>query len=100
MSEISAVSVFKHRDDIRYRIIDSEAVVIRQEAGEVLGLNQVGARLIGLIDSKTPVGGLLKNLHDEFDVDPDALERDVLGFLEELVEAGVIETVEPRAPEE
>lgn len=91
MTRITLSTVFRHVDDIRYRIIDDEAVVIRQEAGEVMGLNPTGARLLELIDAKKNVEGLLDAMGDEFQMERDELQRDVFRFLQELLEAGVIE---------
>lgn len=90
MTNITLTTIFRHVGDIRYRIIDDEAVVIRQRAGEVLGLNPTGARLLELIDSKTSVEGLVDVLASEFEMERAEIERDVLRFLKELQEAGVI----------
>ena len=91
MESINSSTVFRHVDDIRYRIIDDEAVVIRQEAGEVMGLNPTGARLLELIDSEKSVEGLVDAMSEEFQMERAELERDVFRFLQELWEAGVIE---------
>lgn len=88
---MTLTSVFRHSKDVRYRLIDDEAVVIRQDAGEVLGLNDIGARLLELIDGKRSVQGLLDRMADEFETDRSELEQDVLGFLKDLREAEVIE---------
>ena len=86
--------VFQRCKDVRYRIIDGEAVVIRQEAGEVLGINDVGARLLELVDGKLPVAKLIDALDGDYEVERSVLERDVFEFLKELVEAGLIEATE------
>jgi hypothetical protein len=90
---IDLASVFRHCGDVRYRIIDDEAVVIRQEAGEVLGLNQTAARLLDLIDGKLAVRDLVDKMVEEFETDRSALEKDVVKFLKDLLHAGVIEEV-------
>lgn len=77
--------------DARYRNVGGEGVVVRQSAGEVLVLNGVGARVLDLLAAPTPVGALLNALAEEFEVDRTTLERDVLAYLQELLEAGVIE---------
>jgi hypothetical protein len=91
---ITLTDVFRRRDDVRYRIIDGEAVVIRQQAGEVLGINDVGARLLELVDGNMAVVELIDALDGEYEVERSVLERDVLEFLQEIAEAGLIETVE------
>ena len=79
--------------DVRYRVLDGEAVVLRQRAAEVLGLNRVGSRVLELVDGETGVPELLDRLADEFEVERATLEADVRVFLDELVAAGVLERV-------
>jgi hypothetical protein len=89
--ELKPSTVFRHRGDVRYRIIDEEAVVVRQEAGEVLGLNETAARLLDLIDAKRKVSDLIDAMAEEFAIDRTPLEKDVMKFLKELLDAGLIE---------
>lgn len=77
--------------DVRYRMIEGEALVLRQEAAEVLGLNPVGSRVLELIDGRSTVAELIGRLADEYEVDRAELERDVLDFLVELLREGVLE---------
>jgi hypothetical protein len=86
-------SILRRAADVRHRLVGEEAVVLRQRAGEVLGLNEVGGRLLDLLDARTPVSGLLERLAAEFEVGQARLEEDVLAFLDRLVEVGVAEEV-------
>jgi hypothetical protein len=86
------------RRDVRFRTIGAEGVVIRQEAGEVLVVNEVGARVLALLDGQLAVEELLAQLAAEFDVDLQQLREDLAGYLDELVAAGVLEEVPPAAP--
>jgi len=79
------------RPDVRYRLLLNEAVVIRQDAAEVLGLNLVGARVLELIDEGLSEGGILERLLREFDVTPRQLQTDVRDFISELTDLGVVE---------
>lgn len=88
---IGPASLLKPRDDVRYRVVDHKAVVIRQGDGEVVILNEVGARVLALIEEGSSVGRLLDQMTDEFDVERGELERDVLAFLQELVDTGIAE---------
>ena len=85
--------VFKRCADARYRNIGGEGVVVLQAAGEVLVLNTVGARILDLLQSDLRVGALVATLSIEYDVDRATLELDVPAYLQELLEAGVIEHV-------
>ena len=86
-------SVFMTRADVRFRVVGDEAIVVRQEASEVLALNDVGAGVLSLLDAKMTVAELVEALLSEYDVDRDSLRRDVEGFLTELRDAGVVEEV-------
>lgn len=90
---IGPASVLKPRADVRYRVVDRQAVVIRQNDGEAVLLNEVGARVLGLIEERNPVGRLIDRMAEEFDVDRAVLERDVLAFLQELEDTGIAEEV-------
>ncbi|MEM6795273.1 MAG: HPr-rel-A system PqqD family peptide chaperone [Acidobacteriota bacterium] len=85
---------FRRRRDVRFRIIDREAVVLRQEAGETLVLNEVGARILQMVDGGLTLETIIETLTSEFDVDPTQADEDTRSFLEELATAGVIETLE------
>jgi hypothetical protein len=88
---LSEASVLKPRADVRFRVIGDEAVIVRQEEAEVIALNEVGASILSLLDSRRSVGDLLDALLEEYDVDRDSLAGDVSRFLTELREAGVVE---------
>lgn len=90
---IGLSSVLRRRGDIRYRTIDGEAVVIRQGAGEVLVLNEVGSRILDLADGETPVSGWVESLAAEYEADAVTLARDLLRFAGELEGAGLLELV-------
>jgi len=84
-------AVFRPRADVRFRVIGDEAVVVRQEDAEVIALNEVGASVLALLDSRRSVREVLDALLEQYDVDRESLSSDVLGFLSELRDAGVVE---------
>jgi hypothetical protein len=93
MNDIRGASVLRRREDVRYRVIDEEGVVVRQSAGEVLVLNDLGTRILALADGAAPVAGWIEALLTDYDVERQELERDVLAFAAELVEQGLLELV-------
>lgn len=90
---ITTCSVLKRSPDIRFRIIDGEAVVVRQKAAEVVVLNEVGARILDLAGGTTPVAAWVEALAAEYEVERAELERDVLAFAGELADQGLLEPV-------
>lgn len=84
-------TIYRRAADVRYRVLDDEAVVIRQRAGEVLGLNALGARLLDALDGATTVGEIVADLAPDYDVERGELERDALEFYAELATLGLVE---------
>jgi hypothetical protein len=84
-------TVLRPASDVRFRIVDGEAVVVRQKSSEVLVMSEVAARILALADGIRPIGAWLDLLADEFEVDRPSLERDVLRFAAELAGEGILE---------
>lgn len=76
--------------DVRYRIVQGEGVVIRQETAEALVVNEVGARILDLADGERSVAAIHASLLAEYEVEPEALASDLEAYLAELVEIGVL----------
>ena len=85
--------VLKHKDDVRCRVVGEEAVVVRQKAAEVLALNDVGARILELIDAKSTVGQLIETMSSEYDVDREELAQDIENFVAALHDAEIVEEI-------
>ncbi len=85
--------VLKHKDDIRYRVVGEEAVVVRQNAAEVLAINDVGARILALIDAKSTVGQLIETMSSEYDVERKELTLDIENFVAAMHDAGIVEEI-------
>jgi len=98
MTAIALTTVLRRRSDVRYRLIEGEAVVLRQSAAEVLVLNGVGAAVLDLADGERPVAEWIEALAREYDADAETLARDVLAFAGELREAGLLEEIVAEDP--
>ncbi len=77
--------------DVRFRRILQQGVLIRQAAGEALGINGVGARILQLLVEGRSVPEIVSLLTGEFDVEKRILKEDTNRFVEELLELGVLE---------
>jgi hypothetical protein len=76
--------------DVRYRVIGGEAVVVCQNTAEVLVLNALGARILGLLEKGRVPDEIRTTLLNEYDVEESKLNDDLDTYLKELLEAGVI----------
>jgi hypothetical protein len=77
--------------DVRFRIVSSEAIVIRQSTPEVLVLNEWGGRILELLGAGNSTTEVMQTMLQEYDVQPNDLQRDLTAFLGEMQEAGIIE---------
>lgn len=89
--------------DVRFRVVGGEGVVVRQDAGEVLVVNGVAARVLELLDPRRATGRgpqpgdrgrcfdeLLDRLGGEFEATEEEIARDLREFLDEVVADGVV----------
>jgi hypothetical protein len=84
-------AVFRRRPDVRFRTVLDEGVVIKQDTAEVLVLNEVGARVLDLLDGERTLADVATTLAGEFEASAGDLGRDLASYLEELLGAGIIE---------
>jgi len=75
------------------RVIEGEAVILSMETKVLRGLNPVGSRIWELIDGQRSVEEIVGVIVKEFDVEPPRAEEDVRGFLEELLDKGLVTPV-------
>jgi DNA-binding transcriptional ArsR family regulator len=90
---INDTTILRRRAEVRFRVVGEEGVVIRQDAAEVLAVNEVGASILSLLDAERTLADVLEALSLEYATDGESLRRDVEAFLVELREAGVVEEV-------
>ena len=84
-------AVFRRCRDVRFRTVLDEGVVIKQDTAEVLVLNEVGARVLELIDGERTTAQLAAALEEQFVAPPEEIRRDLEHYLGELVAAGLVE---------
>ncbi|MDA8429935.1 MAG: lasso peptide biosynthesis PqqD family chaperone [Geobacteraceae bacterium] len=91
MKNITLESTVSQIDDIVASDIDDEKVMMSIEKGEYYGLEPVGSRVWELIETPVTVSRIIDTLLGQYDVDRDTCARDVLTFLGELHQAGIIQ---------
>ena len=81
-------------DDSAWRTLEGRAVVLSGHDGMLRMLEEVGTRLWELLDENRTVYEISKILLDEYDVEAEVLEKDVLEFLNDLKAKGMIKKVD------
>ena len=73
-----------------WRVIDGEAVILSMETKVLRGLNPVGSRVWELIDGQRSVEEIAHVIVEEFDAAPREAAQDVRGFVQELLDKGLV----------
>ena len=71
--------------------LEGESVVLHLDSGKYFGFEAVGARIWELLQHPRKVSDIRDAVLREYDADPAGCERDLLAFLREMQEAGLIE---------
>ncbi len=71
--------------------LGGEAVILDLNKSLYYGLDPVGARIWNLLQKQTTVTSILDTMVEEYDVNRNRAERDLLALLEELRKKGLIE---------
>jgi hypothetical protein len=68
-----------------------EAAILNLKSGVYYGLNTVGARIWSLIQEPKTIENIRDIILNEYDVDPQRCESDLLQLLQQLAAEGLIE---------
>ena len=83
-------AAFRIPDEVIFRELDGEAVVLNLDTGIYFGLDAVGTRIWRLLEERKPLKAVLDTLIDEYEAPPDRLQRDLLAFVERLDDKGLV----------
>jgi len=77
-------------DDVIFRELDGEAVILNLETGIYFGLDEVGTRMWQLLEQHGSLRTACRDLEEEFDVQRQELETDLIAFVGQLHEKGLV----------
>ena len=77
-------------DEVVFRELDGEAVILNLESGIYFGLDEVGTRFWQLIEQDGRLALALEALESEYDVEGEVLRADVDRLVAALVEKGLM----------
>jgi hypothetical protein len=76
--------------DAAWRIFEDGAVIVTPQESVMHSLNPVGTRIWELADGTLTVSEILDLVVEEFEVDREEAEQDVLGFCRALADKGML----------
>ena len=75
--------------------IDDEVVMMDMEQGQYFGLNAVGAHIWALLETPYSRDEIILNVKDNFEApNTSALEKDVLDFIQTMIDNKLIDVVD------
>jgi hypothetical protein len=77
--------------DVLFSVLDGQAVLLNLATGVYHGLDAVGTRIWELLSEHDSLRAVRTAMLDEFDVEPEQLDRDLRDFLSELSGRGLLE---------
>ena len=78
-------------EDVVFRELDGEAVLLHLGTGIYFGLNEVGTRIWTLLGQDGSLQSVLDAMVKQYDVAPDRLEKDLLQLVEQMREKGLVQ---------
>ena len=89
--EVDLSRVYAPSEDVVARVIEDELIIVPLVAGigdmedELYTLNETGRAIWEKLDGKKALKEIVENLSLEYDSSPEELEKDVAGFVMELL---------------
>ena len=80
-----------------HRSFVAETVVLNLRTGKYHGLNTSAGKMLEALESTPTVGAAVPELAEEYGLESEQIERDLLALTRGLLERGLIETVDDDA---
>jgi hypothetical protein len=77
-------------DDVAFRELQDDAVLLNLATGRYYGMNRVATRAWTLLAGGSNFGQTIAQLATEFDVEQAVLERDLTAWLQLLLDKGLV----------
>ncbi len=83
-------TIIYKNERVPWRIIESEAILVKVDSGEVIHLNEVAAEIWRTIDGKRKISEIIDHIQKDFDVDREQAEKDTLEFIKSLSDINLV----------
>jgi hypothetical protein len=93
--EVSLDSRVAIHSDVVSRDLEGEAIILNLESGTYFGLDSVGTRIWSLLQEDGSLRRTFELLEQEYDVEPERLEEDILRLVEELRSNDLLSVARP-----
>lgn len=87
---INSSSLVRRNSSIFFTRVDDDLVLFSANQGMYYGMQLVGSRIWALIEDEVSVAEICDELIERFSVDRETCEREVMQFVEQLEEQGMV----------
>ncbi|RJS72083.1 PqqD family protein [Methanophagales archaeon] len=87
---ISLDSCPRRSEDVVWRMIDDEVVILTADGREIHTLNKVGSIIWELADGTRSIIEIVRSIYERFDVDFEVAKVDVLEFVAQLADKNLL----------
>jgi hypothetical protein len=91
MTQVSLDTPLVIPDDVIFRELDGEAIILNLATGMYFGLDEIGTRLWSLVTESGTLRRAVDVMAGEYDVERPALEGDALDLAGQLIDKGLVQ---------
>lgn len=82
-------------DNVLFRQLEDESVLLHLNKEIYYGLDDVGTRMWQVLAQSETIQTAFDALSEEYDIEPDVLQRDLTGLIEQLLDRDLLEIQTP-----
>jgi Coenzyme PQQ synthesis protein D (PqqD). len=87
---LNSKSIIERKQNIMASDMDGDIVMMNIETGKYYNLGKIGGLIWNMTEYATSISDLVDKLTNEFDVTKEQCEKDILPFLEKMLEQKLI----------
>ena len=91
ISSISFADRVRVPDDVLISNLQDESVILNLDSERYFGLDNVGTRMLTVLNTSDSIEAAYESLAEEYDVDRQVLRQDMLSLIENLLQMGLIQ---------
>ncbi len=84
----------RRNEELIFSCLDGNTMLLSIEKDEYYAVNPIGSKIWDLIGSPQDISGICEQLYQEYDIEPEMCKNEVLNFVNQMVEKGVILVLE------
>ncbi len=91
---IKLSTILVKSEDIAWRKIDDDAILIDMDEEEVTHFNEVAAQIWETLDGEKSAEEIIEHIRSQFEVDQEQAKKDVFSFLNKLLKKEMVKIQE------